>query len=50
MLERLPAHMKLPVGLMMFAGLGPKDALKLPRSFFKEGEIVLELHQTARRI
>ena len=39
MLERLPAHMKLPVGLMMFAGLGPKDALKLPRSFFKEGEI-----------
>jgi hypothetical protein len=47
-LERLPAHMKLPVGLMMFAGLGPKDALKLPRSFFKEGEIATRRSEDGR--
>jgi hypothetical protein len=28
-----PAHMRAAVGLMMFTGLGPKDALTLPRNF-----------------
>jgi integrase len=45
-LDRLPVHMRLAVGLMMFAGLGPKDALKLPRSFFKDGEIATRRSKT----
>jgi integrase len=49
-LDRLPAHMKLPVGLMMFAGLGPKDALKLPRSFFKDGEIATRRSKTGEPV
>jgi hypothetical protein len=36
-LERLPSHMKPAVALMMFTGLGPKDALLLPRNFYKTG-------------
>jgi integrase len=27
------------IALMMFTGLGPKDALRLPRTFYKDGEI-----------
>jgi integrase len=49
-LDRLPAHMRLPVGLMMFAGLGPKDALKLPRSFFKDGEIATRRSKTGEPV
>jgi hypothetical protein len=49
-LDRLPAHMRLPVGLMMYAGLGPKDALKLPRSFFKDGEIATRRSKTGELV
>jgi integrase len=45
-LEAVPAHMKAGIGLMMFAGLGPKDALKLPRSSYREGEIALRRSKT----
>ena len=38
-LDAVPQHMKLPIGLMMFTGLGPNDALRLPRSFYRKGEI-----------
>jgi integrase len=38
-LESVPKHMRLAIGLMMFTGLGPEDALSLPRSFFKDNEI-----------
>jgi integrase len=34
-----PAHMRSAVALMMFTGLGPKDALTLPRNFHKGNEI-----------
>jgi hypothetical protein len=34
-LEALPPYMRPAIGLMMFTGLGPKDALRLPRTFFK---------------
>ncbi len=38
-LDDAPAHMKPAIAAMMFTGLGPKDALKLPRSFYREAEI-----------
>jgi integrase len=38
-LESIPLHMKSAIALMMFTGLGPKDALTLPRTFYRDGEI-----------
>jgi integrase len=38
-LAAAPAHMRPAIALMMFTGLGPKDALTLPRNFAKGGEI-----------
>jgi integrase len=38
-LDAAPAHMRPAIALMMFTGLGPKDALTLPRNFAKGGEI-----------
>lgn len=35
----LPAHMQLPVSLMMYCGLDPQDALKLPRTAVSDGMI-----------
>jgi integrase len=45
-LDRVPNHMRLPIGLMMFTGVGPEDALSLPRSFFKENEIATSRSKT----
>jgi integrase len=45
-LERAPKHMHLAIGLMMFTGLGPEDALSLPRSFFKDNEIATRRSKT----
>jgi integrase len=45
-LEEAPAHMKPAVALMMFTGLGPKDALGLPRSFYRDGEIATRRSKT----
>jgi integrase len=49
-LERVPAHMRLPIGLMMFTGLGPEDALTLPRSFFKNNEIATRRSKTGEPV
>jgi integrase len=49
-LEALPPHMKVPMGLMMYAGLGPKDALLLPRSFFRDGEIATRRSKTGEPV
>jgi integrase len=38
-LDNAPAQLLPAIGLMMFTGLGPKDALRLPRSLYKNGEI-----------
>jgi len=38
-LAALPEHMKLPITLMMFCGLDPQDALKLPKNAIVEGRI-----------
>lgn len=35
----LPVHMRLPVALMMYCGLDPQDALKLPRTAVSDGMI-----------
>jgi hypothetical protein len=35
----LPLHMLVPVALMMFCGLDPQDALSLPRSAIRDGQI-----------
>jgi hypothetical protein len=38
--------MRPAIGLMMFTGLGPKDALRLPRTFYKAGEIATRRSKT----
>lgn len=41
-----PLHMRPAIGLMMFTGLGPKDALRLPRTFYCAGEIATRRSKT----
>jgi integrase len=41
-----PPHMRPAIGLMMFTGLGPKDALRLPRTFYEAGEIATRRSKT----
>ncbi|WP_424361079.1 tyrosine-type recombinase/integrase [Methylocystis parvus] len=38
-LDAAPAHMLPAIAMMMMTGLGPKDALSLPRSHWRDGEI-----------
>mgnify|MGYP001765511855 CR=1 FL=1 len=38
-LAALPAYMKSPIALMMFAGIDPQDAVALPRSAIRDGMI-----------
>ncbi|SFU37968.1 MULTISPECIES: integrase [unclassified Methylobacterium] len=38
-LAAAPPHILTPVALMMFTGLGPKEALGLPREAFRDGEL-----------
>jgi integrase len=49
-LAALPPHMKPAIALMMFIGLGPKDALTLPRSFYREGEIATRRSKTGEPV
>jgi hypothetical protein len=49
-LDHAPAHMLLPIALMMFTGLGPKDTLRLPRSYFKNGEIATRRSKTGEPV
>lgn len=41
-----PAHMRPALALMMYAGLGPKDALTLPRTSYDGGSIDLRRSKT----
>lgn len=50
MLYAVPDHMRPAIALMMFTGLGPKDALRLPRCFFKQGEIATRRSKTGEPI
>jgi integrase len=45
-----PAHIKSAIALMMFTALGPKDALTLPRSAYKAGEIATRRSKTGEPI
>lgn len=38
-LAALPAHMRVPIALMMFCGLDPQDTLRLPRKAIADGVI-----------
>jgi integrase len=45
-----PPHMRAAIGLMMFTGLGPKDALTLPRNFLKGDEIATNRSKTGEPV
>src|SRR5262249_43202327 len=49
-LNAMPAHMLPAIGLIMFTGLGPKDALRLPRTFYKAGEIATRRSKTGEPV
>jgi integrase len=49
-LEAAPAHIKPAIALMMFTALGPRDALTLPRSFFRDGEIATRRAKTGEPV
>ncbi len=42
--------MRPAIALMMFTGLGPKDALTLPRNFAKGGEIAIRRSKTGEPV
>ena len=45
-----PPHLRPAIGLMMFTGLGPTDALRLPRSFYRNGEIATSRSKTGEPV
>lgn len=49
-LDGAPAHMRPAFALMMFTGLGPKDALTLPRDFYRGGEIATSRAKTSEPV
>ena len=49
-LEGAPDHMRPALALMAFTGLGPKDALTLPRAFAKAGEIATTRSKTGEPV
>ena len=49
-LDHAPAHVKPAIALMMFTGLGPKDALKLPRTHYRDGEIATRRSKTGEPV
>ncbi len=49
-LEALPAHMRLPVSLMMYLGIDPQDALSLKRNTIKDGKLDSRRGKTGVRI
>jgi integrase len=49
-LDAAPPHLKVALALMMFTALGPKDALSLPRNFYKDGEIATRRSKTGHPV
>jgi integrase len=49
-LDAAPAYIRPAIALMMFTGLGPKDALSLPRNFVKGGEIATRRAKTGEPV
>jgi integrase len=49
-LAAVPPHIKPAIGLMTFTGLGPRDALTLPRNYFRDGEIATKRSKTGEAV
>jgi integrase len=49
-LEAAPAHLATIIALMMFTGIGPKDAVRLQRSAYRDGEIASRRSKTGEPI
>jgi hypothetical protein len=49
-LEAAPAHLRSALALMTYTGLGPKDALTLPRSHWRAGEIATRRAKTGEPV
>jgi integrase len=49
-LHGAPAHIRPAIALMMFTGLGPKDALTLPRNHWRNGEIATRRAKTGEPV
>jgi integrase len=49
-LDAAPAHMRPAIALMMMTGLGPKDALTLPRNHWRDGEIATRRAKTGEPV
>jgi integrase len=49
-LAACPAHIRPAIALMMFNGLGPRDALMLPKGFYKGGEIATKRSKTGEPV
>jgi integrase len=49
-LEAAPSHIRPAIALMMFTGLAPKDALRMPRTFYKAGEIATRRSKTGEPV
>jgi hypothetical protein len=49
-LDTAPDHVRPALAIMMFTGLGPKDALTLPRNFVKDGEIATRRAKTGEPV
>jgi len=49
-LDAAAPQMKPALSLMMFTGLGPKDALSLPRNFYKDDEIAPRRSKTGEAV
>lgn len=49
-LSAAPEHLKPAIALMMFTGLGPKDALTLPRNFYRDGEVATRRAKTGEPV
>lgn len=49
-LAAAPPHILTPVALMMFTGLGPKDALSLKRDHYRDGEIATSRSKTGEPV
>lgn len=49
-LDDAPAHMLPALALMAFTGLGPGDALRLPKTFYKDGKIATRRSKTGEPV
>jgi integrase len=49
-LAACPTHIRPAIALMMFTGLGPRDALTLPKSFYKANEIATNRSKTGEPV